>query len=71
MLYNCAPVTHSMATVVRRSGGQPVPLWPALGLHHGCGIAGAAAVTSLVAGGRKPPLSAARPDAASRSNGNA
>jgi len=64
VLYNCAPITHSM---------QPGAFEEAEVQEFLCGlrwayitgacIAGAAAVTSLVAGGRRPPLAAARPDA--------
>ncbi len=72
VLYNCAPVTHSMQP---GTFGEAEVQEFIRGLRWayitGAGIAGAAAVTSLVAGGRKPPLSATRPDAAYRSNGNA
>jgi MFS family permease len=72
VLYNCAPIAHSM---------QPGTFGEAeireflCGLRWayitGAGIAGAAAVTSLVAGGRRPALPAARPDAAAQSKDNA
>jgi MFS family permease len=71
VLYNCAPVAHSMQP---GTFGEAEVREFLCGLRWayitGAGVAGVAAVTSLVAGGKKPPLSAARPDAASQSNGN-
>jgi EmrB/QacA subfamily drug resistance transporter len=65
VLYSCAPVTHSMQT---GAFGEAEVQEFLNGLRWayttGACIAGAAAITSLVAGGKRPPVPAnARPDA--------
>jgi EmrB/QacA subfamily drug resistance transporter len=68
VLYSCAPVTHSMQT---GAFGEAEVQEFLNGLRWayitGACIAGAAAVTSLVAGGKRPPVPTTRPDAGPRS----
>ncbi len=65
VLYNCAPVTHSLQAGAFRGADVEEFL---CGLRWayitGAGIAGAAAVTSLIAGGKRQPLPTTTPSEA-------
>ncbi len=73
VLYNCAPVTHSMQPGA--FGEQEIQEF-LCGLRWayitGASIAGVGAITSLVAGGKKPPIpTTTRPDAGPQQKDNA